>query len=178
MAKLPPFNFDSAFPKPSISEDSKPRHHKEPEDTSDLAWVHTTQPPLFWECIAEHQLSLKLSNMKAALLAGADPNEMDHERDPRRSLGRPLHCALGDWGNPEYVKDNIAVIKLLLEHGADPRLPGPEVRPAHLGLQSPLEYARRLAFHEWRGDDELLESGYYEEAYRVMKEAADKLDRE
>lgn len=30
---------------------------------------------------------------------------------------------------------------------------------------------------EWRGVKELLECGYYVEAYRVMKEAADDLDR-
>ncbi|CAI7581251.1 unnamed protein product [Penicillium glandicola] len=173
MSKIPPFDINSAFSKPETSETSKAN---EPQETLD-AWVHTTQPPLFWEFIAEHPISLKLANMKAALSAGADPNEMDHERDPRRSLGRPLHCAVGDWGNPDHMKENIPAIKLLLEHGADPRLPGPEVKPAALGLQSPLEHARRLAMGEWRGVDELLECGYYAEAYRVMKEAADDLDR-
>jgi hypothetical protein len=127
----------------------------------------------FLGIIAEHPTSLKLGNMKAALSAGADPNEMDHERDPRRSLGRPLHCAIRDWGNPNYIKENIPAIKLLLEHGADPRLSGSEVKPASLGLQLPLECARRLAMGEWRGMDELLVCGYYAEAYRVMKEAAE-----
>ncbi|KAJ5547104.1 hypothetical protein N7494_004689 [Penicillium frequentans] len=173
MSKIPPFDINSAFSKPDTSNVSKA---SEPQETTD-AWVHKTKPPLFWEFISTHPISLKLKNMETALSAGADPNEMDHERDPRRSLGRPLHCAMGDWGNPVHVKENIPAIKLLLEHGADPRLPGPEVKPASLGLQSPLEYARRLAMREWRGDDELLDCGYYAEAYRVMKEAADDLDR-
>ncbi|KAJ5769465.1 hypothetical protein N7520_004024 [Penicillium odoratum] len=174
MSKIPPFDFNLAFPKPETWLTSKPDESQENTE----AWVQNTQPPLFWEFIAEHPISLKLKNIKGALSAGADPNEMDHERDPRRSLGRPLHCALGDWGNPDYVKENIPVIKLLLGYGADPRLPGPQVKPASLGLQSPVEYARRLAMREWKGANELLECGFYAEAYRVMKEAADDLDRE
>jgi hypothetical protein len=173
MSNIRPFNFNSAFSKPDASRASKTPGSQETTD----AWVHNAQPPLFWEFIAEHPISQKLENMKAALSAGADPNEMDHERDRRRSLGRPLHCALGDWGNPDFIKENIQAIKLLLEHGADPRLPGPEVKPANLGLQSPLEHARRLAMGEWRGVKELMECGYYAEAYRVMKEAADDLNR-
>ncbi|KAJ5802173.1 uncharacterized protein N7503_004623 [Penicillium pulvis] len=172
MSRIPPFDSNSFFSKPDTSHASKAAEHQETTD----AWVHNTKPPLFWEFISAHPISLKLENMKAALSAGADPNEMDHERDPRRSLGRPLHCAMGDWGDPVHVKENIPAIKLLLEHGADPRLPGPEVKPASLGLQSPLEYARRLAMREWRGKGELLDCGYYAEAYRVMKEAADDLD--
>ncbi|KAJ5925407.1 hypothetical protein N7454_008046 [Penicillium verhagenii] len=172
---LPPFSFNWFF---SIQGNATNATNKQ-NDTQEIlvSWVHTVKPPLFWEPMANHPISLKLSNMKAALSAGADPNEMDHERDRRRSLGRPLHCAIGDWAEPEYMKENIPVIKLLLRHGADPRLPGPEVKPAAFGLQSPLEYARRLAMREWNGVDELFECGYYTEAYRIMKEAADNLDR-
>lgn len=173
MSKIPSFDFESFVSKPDTSDVSKAAELHETLD----AWVHTIQPPLFWEFIAQHPISVKLEKMKAALSAGADPNEMDHERDVRRSLGRPLHCAMGNWGEPDYVKENIPAIKLLLEHGADPRLPGPKVKPASVGLQSPLEYARRLTMRELRGSDELSECGYYAEAYRVMKEVADELDR-
>ncbi|KAJ5761995.1 uncharacterized protein N7511_005377 [Penicillium nucicola] len=172
MSTIPPFNIDLFFPKSDIINIKKTPESQETQD----AWVHTTQPPLFWEFLAEHPISQKLQNMKAALNAGADPNEMDHERDQRRSLGRPLHCAMSDWGNPDYIKENVPAVKLLLQHGADPRLPGPEVRPVSAGLQSPLEHARRLAMGEWSGVRELFECGYYAEVYQVMKEAADDLD--
>lgn len=70
--------------------------------------------------------------------------------------------------------DNYQVIKLLLEHGADLCLPGLGIRPYM--LQFPLELARTLVLHEWKGYDELVESGNDKEVYRVVKEAADKLD--
>ncbi|KAJ5760227.1 hypothetical protein N7520_007383 [Penicillium odoratum] len=113
--------------------------------------------------------------MKAALLAGANPNEMDHEPDDRRSYGRPLHCVVGD-GPADFLKDNIPLIRLLLEHGADPRLPGPYVVPVSCSLGTPLHNVMQMATIPGHGFEELFECGFYQEAYRIMKQAADDLD--
>lgn len=73
--------------------------------------------------------------MTAALDAGADPNELDHELYnicTWRCLGRPLHCCLGGfnaWGPPSIIRFNPLLIQLLLSRGADPRLPGPRQGP-------------------------------------------------
>ncbi|KAJ5627604.1 hypothetical protein N7490_009832 [Penicillium lividum] len=114
--------------------------------------------------------------MRAALLAGADPNEMDHEPVNIRSYGRPLHCVVHSNGPQNYMIDNIPLIELLLEYGADPRLPGPEVLPVNAGLGSPLHHAKLLATFPNHGFEELYECGFYQEAYRIMKQAADNLD--
>jgi hypothetical protein len=82
-------------------------------------------PPLFWESILEHPVEVKLANMRAAIAAGANVNELDQETYPCRNNGRPLHFALySTINNFRHLKENLLVIKLLLESGADPRLPG------------------------------------------------------
>ncbi|KAJ5613907.1 hypothetical protein N7528_007561 [Penicillium herquei] len=140
----------------------------------ELGW--RPKAPLFWEPLSGHPVEVKLANITAALLAGADPNEMDHEPDHRRSYGRPLHCVVHSNGPSDFLKDNIPVIELLIEHGADPRLPGPKVLPVYSGLGSPLHHAKLLATFPNHGFEELFECGFYQEAYRIMKQAADNLD--
>ncbi|KAJ5660592.1 hypothetical protein N7507_007043 [Penicillium longicatenatum] len=76
-----------------IRETIKPKHLKELENTSDFEF-YTTSSPLFWEWFAEHLPSLKLVNVKAALLAGIDPNAIGHEHNTCRSPGRPLNDPL------------------------------------------------------------------------------------
>ncbi|KAJ5647703.1 hypothetical protein N7490_004075 [Penicillium lividum] len=83
--------------------------------------------------------------MKAALLAGAGSNEMDREPDNRRSYGRPLHCVVHSKGPADFLKENIPLIRLLLEHGADPRLPGPYTLPVFCSLGSPLHHVIQKA---------------------------------
>lgn len=59
-------------------------------------WVSCKKPPLHWEPLySTNPVELRLANMTAALDAGADPNELDHELYIRRCLGRPLHRCIG-----------------------------------------------------------------------------------
>ena len=52
-------------------------------------WVCEHHPPLFWKPISDHSIEIKLTNMRAAIAAGADVNELDQEADPRLNNGRP-----------------------------------------------------------------------------------------
>ncbi|KAJ5106334.1 hypothetical protein N7456_003009 [Penicillium angulare] len=171
---LPKFNYTPFLT--SLGLNSSPKSPKQWRTHPNANWVHTTKPPLFWEPLSTNPLDTKLANIKEALISGADPNEMDHEPDPRRSFGRPLHCTIHDNGDWLYMKDNIPVIELLLEYGADPRLSGPMVLPVSCWLGSPLEDAREMAEGGW-GCEELFRCGFYREAYRVMKLVAVELDR-
>lgn len=144
-----------------------------------LNWVRCRQPALHWEPLySTDTVEHRQASMAASLDAGADPNELDHELDLRRSLGRPLHCCLGGlgaWGCPRVVRDNAPLIELLLAHGADPRLQGPGKHP------SPLELARYESEDNTNHDDGekvLQECGFYRTAFTLMKAAADSLDSE
>ncbi|KAJ5557106.1 hypothetical protein N7494_001021 [Penicillium frequentans] len=168
---LKPFNYDLVIP-PKRKEDKDHDTIRHP----DACWVFNKKPPLFWEPLSAHSIEIKHANMKAALLAGADPNEMDHEPDNRRSYGRPLHCVVHSNGPADFMKENVSLIKLLLEHGADPRLPGPKTAQAWASLGSPLFHVEQLATLPNQGLNELLECSFYQEAYQIMKKAADDLD--
>ncbi|KAJ5813685.1 uncharacterized protein N7503_000435 [Penicillium pulvis] len=114
--------------------------------------------------------------MKAALHAGANPNEMDHEPDNRRSYGRPLHCVAHGNGPADFMKENIPLTKLLLEYGADPYLPGPKTAQVWASLGTPLCHVEQLATLPNQGLNQLLECGFCQEAYQIMEKAADDLD--
>lgn len=115
--------------------------------------------------------------MRTALDAGADPNERDYEPDHRRNGGRPLAFCLDDSRGQiggESIKNNLQVINLLLEYSADPRLdPVPEMKGMIGCPQPPVETARLLA--EGMTTEELIRQ-FYREAYKVLKEATDRLD--
>ncbi|KAI9650605.1 hypothetical protein NHQ30_000623 [Ciborinia camelliae] len=61
----------------------------------------------------------------AALESGYDPNEMDNTSQSERSTGRTLHYATG-YITFDYSRrcENLLVVELLLNYGADPRMPG------------------------------------------------------
>ena len=62
--------------------------------------------------------------MRTDIAYGADPNQIDGTRLPR--VGRPLHYAISSYAfiNYENLKNDLPIINLLLELGADPRLLG------------------------------------------------------
>ncbi|KAL1962646.1 hypothetical protein VTN77DRAFT_9280 [Rasamsonia byssochlamydoides] len=144
-----------------------------PEETVDEScWVWKSRPPLFYEPISDHPIEVKLARMKGAIEAGADVNELDHEPDARRNLGRPLDFAVNNGlADFKYLKENLPIIELLLQHGADPRLPG------LLDTPSPLEYVRGMArYDEWRNPQFAHMKPFFRKAFIMMKEAAEKLD--
>lgn len=81
--------------------------------------------PLHWEIISGHPIAEKLSNVRAALQSGADPNALDKVRCAEQSRGRPLHYAT-DTLHFDFMSryENLPIVELLLEYGADPRMAG------------------------------------------------------
>lgn len=139
--------------------------------------------PLLAEPVSEHSIALKLTNMRTALAAGADPNELDNIRSPR-TIGRPLHYAICDnaFVHLERLKENLPVVKLLLEAGADPRLRGTLIEALPSFGRSPLEELRvwLSMFDEDRGKSwpefERELEPFFRAAYREMKKVGDRLD--
>ncbi|THV52650.1 hypothetical protein BGAL_0073g00250 [Botrytis galanthina] len=96
--------------------------------------------PLHWEIVSGHPIAEKLSNMREALESGADPNALDKAPRPERSMGRPLHYATDTLHfdfMPRY--ENLSIVELLLEYGADPRMKGMAG-----SRESPLEDVERI----------------------------------
>ncbi|TGO43872.1 hypothetical protein BCON_0773g00010 [Botryotinia convoluta] len=81
--------------------------------------------PLHWEIVSGHPIAEKLSNMRAALKSGANPNALDKARRAEQSRERPLHYATDTLHfdfMPRY--ENLPIVELFLEFGADPRMLG------------------------------------------------------
>ncbi len=114
--------------------------------------------------------------MRAAIAAGADPNELDG----RLRIGRPLNYAICDSAFVDYaqLKQNLPIVELLLEAGADPRLGS--ARPYSKSPIQELEaWFREFEVHgeEWAEEDlELF--GFYEKALGAMRKVAERLDGE
>lgn len=132
-------------------------------------WIFSSKPPLFWEPVSGHPISVKLTAMKAALASGADPNELDHEPRAEKNLGRPLHLAIEyTSSNLSRLHENLPVVELLLQHGADPRLGGMQ------GRYSPLEDLRRVVAYN---DPTMREAmGFFKEVLEMMEVKARELD--
>lgn len=152
----------------------------------DEDWISKTRHPLFWEPLQHKPVADKLASMRAALDQGADPNMLDREPEAPRHSGRPLHCAIAagrtlsrrqgavPWA---ATRDNLPVVELLLERGADPRLPG---QPSPLPfLLSPIEEAEvNMAYPATTpGEDPAEVEDFYRRALLMMRAAAEKLDR-
>ncbi|KAF2451129.1 hypothetical protein P171DRAFT_427346 [Karstenula rhodostoma CBS 690.94] len=89
---------------------------------------HTQEPlprsPLITEPISNHSVSTMLSAVRTAIENGADVNALDTEPNRAYNEGRPLDACLTAHHMPsgKSIIENLPVIELLLEHGADPRL--------------------------------------------------------
>ncbi|KAL1849881.1 hypothetical protein Daus18300_013138 [Diaporthe australafricana] len=80
--------------------------------------------PLHSESLSTHPVEIKLANIRAAIAAGADVNGLDESEPTYHREGRPLDACLRvtHMANGATFYSNVDVIKVLLEHGADPRL--------------------------------------------------------
>jgi hypothetical protein len=139
--------------------------------SGEALWIYTTRPPLFWEPISGHPLPVKLASMKAALAAGADPNELDHEPRPERNRGRPLHLATDHlYTTLSHLPpgENLPVVELLLEHGADPRLKGLQF------MNSPLERLRQIVRYNNPGAGKAID--FFRRALDIMEVRGRELD--
>ncbi|RFU36214.1 hypothetical protein B7463_g88, partial [Scytalidium lignicola] len=114
----------------------------------------------------------KIALMKQAIEAGDNVNQLDPTPDRRYSRGRPLNVAVdSDILSPAHLKENIPVVKFLLEHGADPRLPG-----GALSSGSAIDDMRD--YSSFKGDYWNDLKPFFTEALALMEEAARKLDEQ
>lgn len=118
--------------------------------------------------------------MRTAIATGSDPNELDGMG--KHQIGRPLHYAIANEAGHEFVKENLPIVKLLLEAGADPRLPALTMKSLPTYGQSALDESKqwldvleRSGGKGWSEEDIALKP-FYNAAYREMKKIADKLD--
>lgn len=141
---------------------------------SDPGWIERAQPPLFVAALSLDPPAVKAAAVEAALRAGADPNELDHD------LGRGMHCAraLACFVDPERhhelrgthdgMRNNLPAIEAMLRHGADPRL----ASPFHASKSA-------LAHVRWAREREPdLAPDFFEAASRMLESAAAELDGE
>jgi hypothetical protein len=133
------------------------------------------RPPLHCLCMSGDPLEVRLLAIQEALASGEDPNELGGWPNP--GVARPLHYAISDCVQHDQaqLKQNLPVIELLLEAGADPRLPD-------LHGQSPIEELEGW-FREYRKsghlswEPESLElKPFFEAALETLKKAALGLD--
>ena len=129
--------------------------------------------PLLYVPISDLPIEVKVALMKKAIEAGDDVNQLDPINDKRMCFGRPLNFAVEySRANFHFLKDNIPVIKLLLEHGADPRLPGLyHERSALLEMREISQVEIGTKEPEWN-----MMVPFFKEAYALMDKAAKKLD--
>lgn len=132
--------------------------------------------PLIFQPISYEPIEVRLAAMHAAIAAGADPNELGGRRNP--GIGRPLHYAICDSASVDYnqLKQNLPIVELLLEAGADPRL-------LNATGKSPIDELEAW-FREYNKDhskwatQDLELQPFFASALQAMKEVADQLDGE
>lgn len=80
--------------------------------------------PLITEPISNHSVEIMLAACRAAIANGDDVNAPDTLPHVGYNEGRPLDACLRQTHMPgkKSIVENLPVIELLLEHGADPRL--------------------------------------------------------
>jgi hypothetical protein len=133
--------------------------------------------PLFLEPVSCAPVETRLAAIRAALSEGFSPNELD--RRPR-GVGRPLDWAIEDGAAADYahLKQNLPIVHLLLEAGADPRLPS-----RHPFGWSPID-SLEAWFKQYKirpqdfPPEVLVLKSFYEKALEAMKRVADELDGE
>lgn len=134
-------------------------------------WVVTHKPPLFTAALSLDSASDKAAAVEAALRAGADPNELDHN-PPKSNRGRALayfvnadvHYEIN--GNTDGMLNNLPAIEVMLRYGADPRLAVP-----FIGAHSAWIYAAN-------GQRDGHWPEFYDPAWQMLDQAAKALDGE
>lgn len=126
--------------------------------------------PLHHEPLSTHPIEKKLARMRAAIAAGADVNGLDESEPICHREGRPLDACLrvSHMPNGGFFYENVHVIELLLEHGADPRL-----RCIKNVFFTPLQVA---TFGAERDDQVPRAKVFFERVVVMFKEAIAKLE--
>ncbi|KAJ4345945.1 uncharacterized protein N0V89_012081 [Didymosphaeria variabile] len=102
--------------------------------------------PLITEPISNHSVETMMAACRAAIANGEDVNAPDTLPHVGHNEGRPLDACLRQTHMPnrKSIVENLPVIELLLEHGADPRLYSKSVGAVAI----PIVLARRYSVDE------------------------------
>ncbi|KAF1962804.1 hypothetical protein CC80DRAFT_487272 [Byssothecium circinans] len=129
--QIPPADVGSTLPStatlPKTSTPSPPPAlpaQENPDNEPRIPKPTHLKSPFFREPFRNHPASTIVSIIRAAIEAGGDVNGLDDDPYLGFNEGRPLDACLNFphmCGDADPV-DNLPVIELLLEHGADPRL--------------------------------------------------------
>lgn len=139
---------------------------------SEPDWIENARPPLFVAALSLDPPEVKAAVVEAALRAGEDPNELDHNMSKMCNRGRALACFV-NWDlhyrlhkTYDGMINNLPAIEIMLRHGADPRLASP-----FLASRSALAHVR------WAIETEPeLAPSFFEAASKMMESVAADLD--
>ncbi|KAF2993982.1 hypothetical protein E8E13_001373 [Curvularia kusanoi] len=128
---------------------------------------------LIAEPLSIHSTEEMLAACRAAIANGEDVNAPDTHPHRGYNEGRPLDACLRQthMASSKSLLENIPVIELLLEHGADPRLHHRSVGPVHM----PILIARRYASDD---EDSVTDEARakWKHILRLFEEAIVRLD--
>jgi hypothetical protein len=117
------------------------------------------QSPLITVPLTARTTPEKLSAMREAIASGHDVNAHDDEPVLGYNEGRPLDACFNNvhMAHGARVQDNLPVVELLLEHGADPRLKArsqlhPPIYHAHYYLEQAKSRFKSEEDEKKRGD--------------------------
>lgn len=146
-------------------------------ESGPLSKAYKDSYPLFYYAMSYAPLEIRIAAIRAAIAAGADPNKLD--RGPL-NVGRPLHYAVCDMAmiDVNQLKQNLPIVELLLEAGADPRLINrtPISRSPIKELEDWFRAYEQC--HVTMSQEELGLYDFYAKALNAMKEVARRLDGE
>lgn len=114
----------SPQPEPAQQETTQALNHGKPSKKKKKKPKLRNRQPLHSEPLGTHPVEVKLANIRAAIAAGADVNGLNESDLVCHWEGRPLDACLRvtHMAAGATFYGNLDVIKVLLEHGADPRL--------------------------------------------------------
>lgn len=126
---------------------------------------------LITEPLSSHSVDTMLAACRAAIANGEDVNALDTVPQLVYNEGRPLDACLRQAHMPgkKSINENLPVIELLLEHGADPRLYSRSVGPQAI----PMLLARRYAVDEEETEEN---RAFWVRVLRLFEEAIVKID--
>jgi hypothetical protein len=127
--------------------------------------------PLILEPLTSHSAETMLAACRAAIANGEDVNAPDTLPHVGFNEGRPLDACLRQTHMPgnKCICENLPVIELLLEHGADPRLYSKSVGLAAI----PMLLARHYSVDEAETEEH---RAFWKHLLRLFEEAIVRID--
>jgi hypothetical protein len=133
--------------------------------------LNVRRSPLILEPLTSHSAETMLAACRAAIANGEDVNAPDTLPHVGFNEGRPLDACLRQTHMPgkKCICENLPVIELLLEHGADPRLYSKSVGLAAI----PMLLARHYSVDEAETEEH---RAFWKHLLRLFEEAIVRID--